>query len=141
MKYVLLFEYFSKHDDILDKISKNGVNSLTPEEVNLLKNINKVQPQKDMFKTLEIKKENDIYFDIEKNIIFKLLKVVEHNGALFFNGIITFEEEKFTGHILYDESENYKEFEFYSRHNENFDPKQYYKEWEKIMEQVINDNK
>jgi hypothetical protein len=75
------------------------------------------------------------------NIVFELKKVASKNGALYFNGLITFENEKFTGHILYDEVENYKEFEFYSKYNESFDPKEYFNEWEKLMEKVIEENK
>lgn len=140
MKYVMLYEYFTNHDEILDKISKSGIDSLTDNELNILKNVN-INTTKQENTNININIKDDVYYDNDENIKFKLLKTVMKNGVLYFNGKILFEDEVFTGHILYDEGENYYEFEFYTNHNESFDPKDFYKEWEEIMKTVIDKNK
>ena len=69
MKFLLLFEEYSSYqtkvlDNLLDKISKSGMNSLSPEEKNQLKNIEDVKSpevQKILKNDEEEPSENSIF--------------------------------------------------------------------------------
>jgi hypothetical protein len=169
MKYIMLFEAYSSYqekimDDLLDKISKNGVDSLTPEEKNMLQKL-------DTIESPEVKKllnnngdddeilggfddktgkaffsdENVInkkYFDSSKEICFLLKQIIDDKENVIYMGEIHFRGIIYTGYISKNKKTEYFDYAFIEDKNGvEFEPTEYdlHYEFDDLIQDVIYD--
>jgi hypothetical protein len=160
MRYLMMFEAFNesltKHQEftmnnILDKISKDGVDSLTPEERKMLNNIEDIEaPVPDILKDTEIPDGgygnkvsiNKKYFDSSKKIAFLLKEVTDKNDEVMYFGEIHFQGDIYIGEMTKNKETEQPFYLFINTKNgEEFEPSNYdlHYEFDDLMQEVFYD--
>ena len=149
MKHLMLFEAYSKiHDDILDKISKSGFDSLTPREKKIISNIDMDydEPEEIQKPTIKPKYNNQFlnkkYTDTTGKITFVLKEIddeekeVNYSGILYHNGLI------YNGYMSKDKETDAPYFDFKTANGDEFYPANYnlHYEFDDLMQEVFYDD-
>jgi hypothetical protein len=162
MKFLMLFEEYSSYqtkvlDDLLDKISKSGIDSLSPEERKQLKNIDDVKSPEvqKLLKNDDVETEpskastfdvkniiNKKYFDSTKEICFLLKNIddTDEYGVLYM-GDIYFRYKVYHGYIVKVKETESADYNFISDNSEIFEPSEYdlHYEFDGLIEEVFYD--
>jgi hypothetical protein len=155
----MLFEEYSSYqtkvlDDLLDKISKNGVDSLTPEEKIQLKNIEDIKSPEvqKLLKNNEEPAEQSIfdseniinkkYYDSTNEICFLLKKIENESTGVVYIGEIHFRYKIYKGYLVKDKETEQSDYKFISENDEEFDPVDYdlHYEFDGLIEEIFYDD-
>ena len=159
MKFLMLFEAYTKYqektlDEILDKISKYGMNSLTPDEKNILGNIEDVKSpevqkllkkdENEPSETSIFNAENVInkkYYDTTKKICFLLKNISEEDNSVIYIGEIHFRYKIYNGYLVKDIETEQSDYKFMTDSGEEFEPADYdlHYEFDGLIEEVFYD--
>lgn len=170
MKYLMLFESYTSHqeklmDELLDKISNFGMDSLSPEEKNMLKNL-------DTIESPEVKKLmsnddaensgeyisgfsdatakdflsgknviNKKYFDTTKQICFLLKQILDDKDDVIYAGEIHFKGVIYNGYMSKHKETESSMFAFIEDDGKEFDPTEYdlHYEFDDLIQEVFYD--
>lgn len=161
MKFLMLFEAFSNYqtkvvDELLDKISKNGVNSLSPDELNKLKDVDNIKSPsvKALLKDdgedetpadssiFDIENIiNKKYFDSTNQICFLLKQIEDESTGVVYFGDIHFKYKIYKGYLIRDKESESSDYKFMSEDGEEFEPAEHdlHYEFDGLIEEVFYD--
>lgn len=171
MKYVLLFEAYTSHqekimDDLLDKINDFGIDSLTPEEKNMLNNLDTIESPEvkklmnnddddenrgnfisglsDATSKAFLSGENVVnkkYFDTTKQICFLLKQIIDDGDDIIYVGEIHFKGVIYNGYISKHKETESSMFAFVEDNGKEFDPTEFdlHYEFDDLIQEVFYD--
>lgn len=148
MKYLMLFEeYTTYHDELLDKISKYGIESLTDKEKEALKNLDNPEDETEKVelqaqKILKEVNKNKKIYDKTKKIGFQLTKILDTESQRIYIGNIYFRGKKFEGYMSIDKETHSPHYDFISSDKMIFEPAEFdlHYEFDDMMEEVFYDD-
>lgn len=159
MKHIKLFEEYigGKHysnygiktmDELLDKISKQGIDSLTDEEKERLSQFDTLsQPepeQKEINKTEEIDTVSNInkkYYDKTKEIGFILKEISDDDKEVYYSGTLFFRGVQYNGYFSKDKKTDAPFYSFISSDGKEFHPADYdlHYEFDDMIQEIFYD--
>ena len=125
MKHLMRYEGYTaqqRADDLLDKISKHGIKSISTLEKDFL-DAHKIGKEDEIHNILT-KKESECTFDddfgmfrFEFDKIEKVEDDIKYHGNIYYTKPVSEEIYLLTGHILYDNNSGFVMPEFYLNQN------------------------
>ncbi|MEN9656147.1 MAG: hypothetical protein RL311_1093 [Bacteroidota bacterium] len=139
-QYKILKEYQDVLDNILDKISAEGLDSLTHKEKTYLKQLEKTGQLGDLELPSENKKGFEIESDIEElpDMKFTFYEVNDTDIETEYYGEIEFMDRTFIGSVVTDPDGNITSVEFYD-FKDNTDLMVFLEEMEPELMYFLND--